>query len=234
MGDTHNFNAMQVLCSGISVLYQSTDPDMDPEGCFHVAHSEPNKYFMYDEEFSQPLRIDKYILTNPHFDLAKWYQARRYPITPFNKNGVDLDLSLLEFWSTNNESSLKEFSDFQLDSNSPHGLQSVSKSDWDGSDTSSELNSRLIELLPSEVSMGLGKFSQTNTQTESDWNECTYSPMGDVLEETVVWILESSQLYPDVTGSWQLPQSWFEILQMEDDWYQVQDRLWQSSSYLFN
>lgn len=172
MGDAYSFNVMRVLCSSISTLYPSANPDMDPEARFHVTCGEPDEYIIYDEEFSQPLQIDKSIMMNTHFDLAKWYQAQRYPKIPFNKDAVDLDLSSLNFLNGREEPSSEYFSDSNSHSEDPPDLQSVSNSD------------------------------SSDMPTPSDWDERTYSPMGDVLGQAVTWILDASEPYLGDTDLW--------------------------------
>lgn len=125
MGDTYSFNVMCALCSGIPMLYPSSDPDLDPEAHFHVMHGDPDDFNICDEEFSQPLRIDKSIKTNAHCDLAKWHQAWHYPKTPFNKEMVDLDLSLLDFLNGHEEPNSEEFTN--------------SASNWVGNDALSNI-----------------------------------------------------------------------------------------------
>ena len=216
MGNAYCHNATLVLCSGIPTLYPCANADMDPEARFHVVPGEPDEYIIYDEEFSCPLRISKSIIMNTHFDLAKWYKARRYPRTPFDKENVNMDLTSLDLCiATDSEPGLEELDGSSLDN-------------WDENDTLSGLSSELTELPPDLVSVTDSDVSAA----QSDWDERTYNPIGDVLGETVAQILESSQPYPGDIGHWQLPYSRFEVVRMEDEHYLVEDRLRQSISPL--
>ena len=214
MGDAYCINAMYVLCSGIPMLYPSSDPDLDPEARFHVTRGEPDEFIIYDEEFVQPMRIDKSIITNTHFDLAKWYQVRHYPRLPFDGENVDLDLSSLEFLNGGYEPTSDQVGDTGSDNNDDDApdLQSVSDSDWNEHRGSTS--------------------NLSGASTDSDWDECTYNAMGDVLGEAVARILESLEPYPGDTNFSQHLHDQFEVVHVGDDQYQVHDRHQQMFCYL--
>ncbi|KIJ96479.1 hypothetical protein K443DRAFT_134120 [Laccaria amethystina LaAM-08-1] len=177
MADAYSINATHMLCSGIPTLYPSSDPDMDPEGHFFVTY------------FSQPLRIDKSIITNAHFDLAKWYQAQCYPKVQFDAENVDVDLSTLFNKSSGPSSELIEeliltaesnnyspelHADDDVDYSDMPDLQSVTDSDWD----------------------------EEIAAAQSDWDEHTYTPIGEIHGELVAQNLEICAPYPgDVPSS---------------------------------
>ena len=214
MGDAYCINAMCVLCSGIPTLYPSSDPDLDPQACFHVTRGEPNEFIIYDEEFVQPIRIDKSIITNTHFDLAKWYQVQHYPRLPFDGENVDLDLSSLEFLDGGYEPTSDQVGDTGSDNNDDDApdLQSMSDSDWNEHRGSTS--------------------NLSGASTDSDWDERTYNPMGDILGEAVAQILESSEPYPGDTNFSQHLHDRFEVVRVGDEQYQVHDRHQQMFCYL--
>ena len=91
-------------------------------------------------------------------------------------------------------------------------LQSVSDSDWNEHRGSTS--------------------NLSGASTDSDWDERTYNPMGDVLGEAVARILESSEPYPGDANFSQHLHDRFEVVRVGDDQYQVHDRHQQIFCYL--
>ncbi|EDR01884.1 uncharacterized protein LACBIDRAFT_332874 [Laccaria bicolor S238N-H82] len=247
MGDAYSDNTMNVLHGGIQMLYPSIDSDMDPEGRFFITHGhDTDEYVIYDEEFSDsnPLRIDKSILTNTHFDLAKWYHTRHYPKIPLNMDDIDLDTSLFENLNKNDELWLdhsdesdsedglpdlqsvfdldwddenESLPNHRSDSDSDDGLpdlQSVSDSNWDNENESLPSLESLNSSLPS-----LESLNSSVTDMESDWDERIYTPMDDVLGEAIEQILEASAPYPGDANILQNPNNCFDAERVEDGRY---------------
>ena len=79
MGDAYRYNTMLVLRTGIPTLYPTVHPDIDNEFRISVIQKNEDQYVIHDEDFSEPLTVDKAILTNSWFGLGNWYRTKRLP-----------------------------------------------------------------------------------------------------------------------------------------------------------
>ena len=95
MGDVYAYNTMCVLQSCIPTLYPSSDLEIDDEFCFTVVSKSEDQYFIHDEDFKEPLTVDKSFLLNPHVDLGNWYHAKCFPKsveTPDDDLNIDFSI----------------------------------------------------------------------------------------------------------------------------------------------
>ena len=100
------------------------------------------------------------------------------------------------------------------------GLQSVSDSSEELDDLPPD-NTSEDELtdIPDDDTM----VHMSDTETETD--ECPYHPIGDVLSETITWILDASDPYPgDSLCPW-IPHTHSHVHRIDDDFICIEDRL---------
>ena len=236
MGDAYAHNAMCVLQSGISTLYPSSDLEINDEYRFTVVSKSTDQYFIHDEDFTEPLTVDKTFLQNPHIDLGDWYHAKCFPKSAGTlENDLNIDFSIFDrtwVFSVFKNDVFNEDKDLpalhpgnESDDESP-GLQSGADLDsedvdpprlWPINEVESELEDNddlpdLQSVLDSDEEVDYLSsddiseneltdnpdddtiINVSDTDTETD--ERPYRPIGDILSETIVWILDASVPYP--------------------------------------
>jgi len=245
MGDTYEYNAMLVLRSGIPTLYPTVSPEIDNEFHISVVQKNEDQYFIHDEDFDEPLTMDKTVLTNSWFDLGNWYHTRQFP-KALGKLDDDLlvDSSMFNPEENDDLPDLYPGSDSDSDDDSPPGLYPISEEDPESDNRdempdlqsvsdSDEESDRLTELLDDELTdnpddeaiMGV-------SDSDTEISERPYHPIGDILGAMVTQILNALGPYP---GDSLYPQSHcnrFTVYQVEGDFFHIEDRLQRSQAML--
>ena len=95
MGDAYAYNAMSVVQSCIPTLYPMSNLKIDDEFHFTVVSKSEDQYFIHDEDFEEPLTVDKSFLLNPHVHLESWYRTKHFPTlveTPDDDLNIDFSI----------------------------------------------------------------------------------------------------------------------------------------------
>ena len=95
IGDAYTYNAMCVLRNGIPTLYPSSDLKIDDEFRFTVVSKSEDRYFIHDEDFKEPLTMNKSFLLNPRINLGSWHRAKCFPKsveTPDDDLNIDFSI----------------------------------------------------------------------------------------------------------------------------------------------
>jgi hypothetical protein len=78
MSDALGHNAEKVLRSGITTLYPSRNSDVDDELRFTVTRNGINEWDIHDDDYeNDPIKITRQYLEEPDFDICNWYLGRR-------------------------------------------------------------------------------------------------------------------------------------------------------------
>ena len=187
---------MLVLRTGIPTLYPTVNPEIDNEFCISVIQKNEDQYVIHDEDFTEPLTMDKAILMNSRFDLGNWYCTKRLPKN-FNKwdDNLLVDLSIFSPEKDDSVPDLYHGDDLDSDNEDPPSLYPISEEE-------SEMDDRdeMPDLQDNPDDDTVMDWSDSNMEI----NERPYCPIGDILGETVALILDASEPYP---GDSLYPQS---------------------------
>jgi len=226
MGDALGQNAAEVLRSGITTLYLSQQPDMDDELCFEVVQNGINMWDVHDDKYeNDPVPIPWLVLENQTFNICHWYLMHRTSQQVPNNmpHSSDDDPPADPTGSNNDGSTTGIYSSFEITWEGTENSQPSADPTPESEEHPAEEPQNSIsgdapddpQLTPEQL-WELGMQGKTN---------CLPCPIGDVVGNTLLAILEGSGPYPsDVTQDSPLHHLRFTLVNFQDECYIIKDR----------